>query len=1341
VPIKYGLEISVHSCKEGEFPTSNGLCQKVNCPTAAHPANTAGQKYYDEANGMAVWSEAGWDVNGAIWTSKGTASPSPLFGPPLSSGVRQAPRVAIVGGIVTLNKGSNPNALSIDGASDVLLLTCNPVAANQAKPTAYFHVYSGAMGYLGQTAQGPGLVKMGGANGNRVNPWPQSDVTAGDITSVTPWLYPTTGLYEVAANVRRIIGMSSPVALTFATKWSVNVGGWASLNRSVSLTQGGQVEKVASLTVGLGNGFTLDTPAAAAGQSGVTSPRLFAGIRAEQAFVVQDARLGGASKPVKVVILSRSVPVPSQPAQVACPASCIDLRSPAEVYPQMNRVWEMPDVHTDVQPGTVAFSSAGALSVASVDHPALMNNTNAGAGFAQSFSFDAYKASVSVTNEPCEEGGAPVLVIRGETRIALPNIGSTADPDAGVTANFKLCEAPPAGVGLRSVVLQFESPVGLPIGASGLFLKALGGTVTIRPEGTRIEVTVGFQTEPTGPGGILRATGTVIIDTQGLFAFKGEARLLGVFSANGSLWVAWNPLDIGFEITGGYEDWLTGTVRAHMWRGRGWNNYAWLPDNDDMHFTAAIEATIQIPEGALVDWGPVVIPPVDIGFSVALEFGEFCTNASCTTFEWGIKGSFTVFDFEAGLYYGFDEGLDFIAGNDDHILIDQYGGAQSSPVVAATMGEQAMVQAAPAAVDGVTMIPFTVSTDAETILVSLGWQAGSPALSLINPDGVEITLQNAAAFQVKSHAGADSVIFGLKAPKVGVWQAKVANLSAEGVEHYKFVYLANKGQPGSPGNRGAILLPAVQNEPPAEGIYNITWAVPADTTGLATIALYYRRTDVITGNLQVDVPIVRNLPAKTGSYAWDTRRMLAGEYAIKAVIDDGVNELPAGKVTIPDDACTAVTSGLPLQRAFDPNRFPGVVTLIAPGTVRIADNVAPDMPTGLAVAAVDGAIMVRWNGAAAPDVYAYQVQWGPFNPINPLGFEPKNQALVTAGGELGYRIGAVFSGNQYGVHVTALDINGNASAPTAAVYATPVAGGNPVPLTPIALSPAGRTATSASFVWQPGSGPAPAGYRLYYTRLGAEPETDTQEVGPSTSATIGGLALGATYAVRAAALNGDGWESGKSNVVHVVITSGEDVNHDDVADDWAAHYGVTDKNADSDGDGLHDGEEYFRYTDPSVQDSDGDGLSDGEEALANTDPLNDSSFGAPALPRLALAGKRLRFQVKQQPGGEAAAQAVKWVNVGGGSLSLVAASASPWLLVSVSGDQVQVAVDSAGLTPGFYSGVVRLAAAPGAGPLIGDTNCIRVNVWVLPADTDIPDGSPPFPQQPEQVLYLPLARK
>lgn len=132
--------------------------------------------------------------------------------------------------------------------------------------------------------------------------------------------------------------------------------------------------------------------------------------------------------------------------------------------------------------------------------------------------------------------------------------------------------------------------------------------------------------------------------------------------------------------------------------------------------------------------------------------------------------------------------------------------------------------------------------------------------------------------------------------------------------------------------------------------------------------------------------------------------------------------------------------------------------------------------------------MVHWNGSAAADVYAYQVQWGPFSPINPLGFEPKNQALVTVGDELRYRIGALLLQRQpVRRQCDGARYQRQRQRTDAAVYATPVAGGNPVPLAPTALSPAGRTATSAGFVWQPGAGPAPAGYRLYYTGLAPSP--------------------------------------------------------------------------------------------------------------------------------------------------------------------------------------------------------------------------------------------------------------
>lgn len=52
--------------------------------------------------------------------------------------------------------------------------------------------------------------------------------------------------------------------------------------------------------------------------------------------------------------------------------------------------------------------------------------------------------------------------------------------------------------------------------------------------------------------------------------------------------------------------------------------------------------------------------------------------------------------------------------------------------------------------------------------------------------------------------------------------------------------------------------------------------------------------------------------------------------------------------------------------------------------------------------------------------------------------------------------------------------------------------------------------------------------------------------------------------------------------------------------------------ADTDGDGLKDGEEVKVYgTDPLNPDTDGDGIEDGDEALLGLDPLNEKTFGYP----------------------------------------------------------------------------------------------------------------------------------
>ena len=241
--------------------------------------------------------------------------------------------------------------------------------------------------------------------------------------------------------------------------------------------------------------------------------------------------------------------------------------------------------------------------------------------------------------------------------------------------------------------------------------------------------------------------GRVIIDTRGLFAFQGQGSVLeGVVGVDGALWVAWSPLDVGFRVTLGFplkDPWIIGMLRAHMWQGQGFaDRYQYLPNNDEVHIAAEASVTIKIRQGAVFSWWFIDVPPFDIEFGIEIAFGQFCTNASCSQYEWGIKGKFTVAGFDIGLYYGFDEGFDFILGNDGHVLIDQYNGATDVPFVVAeayapeALDQGVTVYRSPNAIDAADdLIPFTVSPNAKQLLFGLGWQAGAPQLTLLPPGG------------------------------------------------------------------------------------------------------------------------------------------------------------------------------------------------------------------------------------------------------------------------------------------------------------------------------------------------------------------------------------------------------------------------------------------------------------------------------------------------------------------------------------------------------------------------------------------------------------------------------
>jgi len=1339
VPIRYRLTVEVLACPAGSFATNGGQCQKVVCPsTSSLVAN------YRETDDYGLWSNTGWSgSNESVPVGSVGSDTAPLLGPRKAGLVFRAMTVAAIGGKITYNKSTGAMTVSSDQNNEaypakIRLIQCPTPNTSTPTFTSSFPVFDGKLSHP-HLLLGDGLrADPAGSGQIKADPWPLRDRAGGDLEQETLVITPASAASPTAstavgsARLRRTVGQGPLINLRFQTHWAFTAAGWPSLTGTVTQAPNNPAPPaLASLLLSIGNQLELDTTPA----DGATA-RTFTAVRAKAGTITQPAALGGASKAVQFVILPRDSAMPV--VDVLCPASCLDLRGPNDVANgQLDRAWSMPDVHTNVDANTVMMNAAGVMEVYSTDHPTVMNGSHD--ALTKEFSFDAYKATVSLDFTQCGGTGPEVWVITGETSMALPNLGDAA---AGglIAAGFTLCET-----NLRAVKFNFESPVGLPIGSSGLFLTGIRGAVDIYPDYTKITVGLNFQAAPGGDGGIFKAYGEVTIDTRGLFEFTGGGKVLGVVNADGRLWVAWNPLDTGFAVNVRLGSWFRGFARAHLWQGQGWQNrYSWLPDNNEMHFAGEIGATITIEESAIM-W---LVPPGDIEIGIEVAFGQFCTNNSCTRYEWGIKGKVIVAGFDVGIYYGFEEGLDFILGNDDHLLIDEYG----VRITAASTSAGLKIGAVPQKVAGEALIPFTVSTQAEQILIGLSWQAGTPTLSLINPDGVAIHVGNIATHNGQADGNANITILTLQQPKAGAWQAKLSNLSDAGVEHYRFLYFANKGAPGPVGDHGHFVTPAQANEP-GTNLYNITWQPPADTPAQTTISLFYERTQAnaealsetgyITGNLLIGAPIVQNLPFTAGSYQWNTTGLRNGEYRIRAVVDDGVNELPSGQISIPNDMCQADPTGLPSARAFDPNRFPGTVNFTAAGTVLINDVTPPATPTGIMATAADSAILLKWHAAPETDVTSYLVRWGKRSQANPQLFVVENQKLVAApnGEQPLVYVGAVDNGKEYGVDVTALDVNGNASNQSAPLFVTPNGANNPVPLQPQNLSLVTKTGNSATVAWQANpAGAAPASYRVTYLKLDYLAPAAYFDV-TETSAILSDLTPGATYDIEVAARNSDGWSSIATDRLRVVVTNGIDGDGDGLPDDWATAHEVSGGTVDSDGDGLSNAAELAQGTNPADQDSDNDDASDGEEAQAQTDALDSSSYGGMLTqPRLALERNNLTFTAKLQAGGEATPQSIGWQNVGGGTLQLQASSAQSWIQPTIVNNQVQVALNTAGLPHGFHSGVVRLAAATGSAPLIGldaqGAGCIRINAWVLPADDDT-DSGPVL----DQVLYLPLINR
>jgi hypothetical protein len=1326
--LTFDVRIEVISCAAGSYPVSGSTCQRIECPNtnAAH---------YREVTGLGLWNEASWEQQGNEWRSIQN-DPEDQAAPMIGGSGRALPRVAVVGGIIRYNTVLNPDRVWVQRNEafaqtngDVYLVDC------ASEPLRAFQVYSGSMQNSFRNLLP--VIEPSGTYVPLSDPWREADRQDLDPASFDFHVRPSQGLAVGDVDLQRRlrdVKTAALIDLKFNVSWQLDIDGWLDFTHTVTRHPTNPAPPtVASLIIGLGNTYHMDQePLPNNPDEGYRFlPRPFEALRASAGTVTQPADLGGARKDIQVLILPRGVPVPSEVKLSCNSGSCMDLRATDDTYEEPNRVWSMPDVHTTSAAGTVALSRPGEVLVFSKDHP------NASPAFSQEYSFDAYKASVSVEQEMCIDNpkskgynpNAPIVtVIRGETRMALPNIGSSSDPNAGITASFKLCEGT-----LRSVHLAFESPVGLPIGTSGLFLTGLEGSVDIYPTGTVISVTIKFQTSPSGDGGLLKVQGTVTIDTAGLFSFTGSGEILSLARIDGTIAVAWNSLDILLDFEVRIGSWLEGGLYAHIWRGRGWDGrYDWLPPDNALHFTGQIDSTLKLEEGGIVDAGPLVLPPFDISYGTDLAFGEFCISNDCQQYEKGIKGNFEIFGFAIGLYYGFEEGLDFILGNDDYVLIDQFGGQYLSQAQLSELAADGLrLSAAPQQIGSTAEITFTVSEQQESFLAGMGWLDGAPELTLINPAGLEITPANAEANGAVFYTEPKSRWIGLRNPLAGTWRAKIANLSQEGNEHYTFMQFGNKGAPGDPTNP-SLSAERISVAPLGNGVYNISWVVPEDADPTHRISLYHHRTTAISGTLQRDLPIIKHLPYTQGSYSWTPKGLINGDYQVYAVVDDGVNNLEAEQVSIPDDTCIALHGPFPRARAFDETRFPGTEVFTATQTVQVSDMVAPATPAAPTLSLSEGAIKVSWNAVPDADVDHYLVSWG-IRTGNT--FLPLSSDLVGIQEGLETRIGAVNAGQAYGVAVQAIDVNGNTSAPSAPAFATPNNNDTPVPLAPKNLGRTGGSSSGVSLIWAAADGPAATEYKVTYTRRDVVPAEQGSLVVNSTGATLSNLATGGTYdIVVAAGVVGAGnvrWYSANSAPLRVIISNGVDGNGDGLADDWANFYQISVAGTDHDGDGLTNGQEFTSGTHPLRQDSDGDGLSDAEELAQETDALRSDMYGSEYLqPRLAIEDDTLRFEIWPNQNGLAAvpAQNVGFSNVGGGTLQLQAVSQQPWLTASVVAGDVQIGLNAANMAPGFYSGVVRLNQV-GSDKLIGEPQCVRVKAWVYPTGSPDNDG---------RTIYVPI---
>ena len=518
--------------------------------------------------------------------------------------------------------------------------------------------------------------------------------------------------------------------------------------------------------------------------------------------------------------------------------------------------------------------------------------------------------------------------------------------------------------GLREAELKLTGCFRIPLGATGFYLSGIYGRVQFNASSTVVEITAyveSMSVPRVGP--LVKGNATVRIDTAGELGIFGTVQVLSYAAADASLTISQHDgLRGSVYVRAGIVE---GSAELHIWKASG-----------KFHFTGRGMVKIRVEKGQIFSRCPlgvcIYIPPSDMDFlSIEVEIGEFCTSSGCDDTVYGIKGTVSFMGYSAGFYVDAEGSIHFGSDLDEYRLVDQ---ASAGPHLTGYTSQ------------GTTdFIDVPIDTEAESVFFALAWERGTPGLSVITPDGVEITPASAASDpDVYYDQTGQQALFNIANPMQGTWQVKVSNLTGD--ENYTMAALGSNVPPSI-----EVTAPSEFNEAGSLA-YTIRW-MAFDPDDEATIALYYDDNDA--GNNGTLIVSGLSETDSVGEHVWNTSEIPSGTYYIYALADD-------------------------LRNA--------PVVAYSAGTVQIQDTTSPAVPTGLIASAGDGYIALEWQADSEDDLGGYKVYYGTssrtYSQVLDIGNVAKTQ------------LQGLIAGQTYYAAVTAYDVSGNESAYSPEVSAT-----------------------------------------------------------------------------------------------------------------------------------------------------------------------------------------------------------------------------------------------------------------------------------------------------------------